>query len=60
MGTPEEVAALGGGIGIQRTLERTGVPVTGVYVPSEGAVHLCIVGVSKGGPEVTQQVLDAH
>jgi phenyl-phosphate phosphatase/carboxylase subunit alpha len=52
------VTALGGGIGIQRTLERAGVPVTGVYVPSEGAVHLCIVGVSKGGPEVTQQVLD--
>ena len=52
------VAALGGGIGIQRTLERAGLPVTGVYVPSEGAVHLCIVGVSKGGPEVTQKVLD--
>jgi len=52
------VAALGGGIGIQRTLERAGIPVTGVYVPSEGAVHLCIVGVSKGGPEVTQKVLD--
>ncbi len=30
-----------------------GLPVTGVYVPSEGAVHLCIVGVSKGGIEVT-------
>ena len=52
------VTALGGGVGIQRTLERAGVPVTGVYVPSEGAVHLCIVGVSKGGREVTQKVLD--
>ena len=53
------VTALGGGVAIQRTLERAGVPVTGVYVPSEGAVHLCIVGVSKGGREVTQKVLDA-
>jgi phenylphosphate carboxylase alpha subunit len=53
------VAALGGGVGIFRQLQRAGIPVTGVYVPSEGAVHLCIVGVSKGGIEVTQKVLDA-
>lgn len=53
------VAALGGGVAIQRTLERAGVPVTGVYVPSEGAVHLCIVGVSRGGREVTEKVLHA-
>ena len=53
------VTALGGGVGIQRVLERAGVPVTGVYVPSEGAVHLCIVGVSKGGREVTEKVLHA-
>lgn len=54
------VTALGGGIGIQRVLEKAGVPVTGVYVPSEGAVHLCIVGVRKGqgGRETTQKVLD--
>ena len=53
------VIALGGGVDIQRGLERAGVPVTGVYVPSEGAVHLCIVGVSKGGREVTEKVLRA-
>ena len=53
------VTALGGGVAIQRTLERAGIPVSGVYVPSEGAVHLCIVGVRKGGREVTQAVLDA-
>jgi 4-hydroxy-3-polyprenylbenzoate decarboxylase len=53
------VTALGGGVGIQRVLEKKGVPVTGVYVPSEGAVHLCIVGVRKGGREVAEKVLDA-
>ena len=53
------VTALGGGVAVRRTLERAGVPVTGVYIPSEGAVHLCIVGVSRGGREVTEQVLNA-
>jgi 4-hydroxy-3-polyprenylbenzoate decarboxylase len=55
------VTALGGGIGVQRVLEKAGVPVTGVYIPSEGAVHLYIVGVQKGkgGRETTQKVLDA-
>lgn len=52
------VTALGGGVAIRRSLERAGIPVTGVYVPSEGAVHLCIVGVPKGGREITQKVLD--
>jgi len=52
------VAALGGGVGVQRALEKAGVPVTGVYIPSEGAIHLYIIGVSKGGREVTEKVLD--
>ena len=55
------VTALGGGIGVQRILEKAGLPVTGVYIPSEGAVHLFIVGIEKGkgGPETTKKVLDA-
>ena len=54
------VTALGGGIGVQRVLEKAGLPVTGVYIPSEGAVHMFIVGVRRGqgGPETTQKVLD--
>lgn len=54
------VTALGGGIGVQRVLEKAGLPVTGVYIPSEGAVHLFIIGVRKGqaGPETTQKILD--
>ena len=53
------VTALGGGVAIRRTLERHGVPVTNVYVPPEGAIHLCIVGVRKGGRDVAQKVLEA-
>ncbi len=52
------VTALGGGVGVQRVLEKAGLPVTGVYIPSEGAVHIFIIGVSKGGPEITQKILD--
>ncbi|HWP83582.1 MAG TPA: UbiD family decarboxylase [Terriglobia bacterium] len=54
------VTALGGGIGVQRALEKEGLPVTGVYIPSEGAVHLFIIGVKRGhgGRETTQRVLD--
>ena len=54
------VTSLGGGIGVQRSLEKAGLPVTGVYIPSEGAVHLFIVGVRRGqgGRETTQKVLD--
>ncbi|MSO21613.1 MAG: hypothetical protein EXQ56_14400 [Acidobacteria bacterium] len=54
------VTALGGGIGVQRKLEAAGLPVTGVYIPSEGAVHLFIVGVKagQGGRETTQKILD--
>jgi 4-hydroxy-3-polyprenylbenzoate decarboxylase len=54
------VTALGGGIGVQRKLEQAGLPVTGVYIPSEGAVHLFIIGVQKGkgGRETTVKILD--
>ncbi len=53
------VTALGGGIAVQRRLERQGIPVTAVYVPPEGATHLAIVAVKKGGKDVAQQVLNA-
>lgn len=53
------VTALGGGIAIRRTLERHGVPVTAVYVPPEGATHIAVVAVKKGGPAVAKDVLNA-
>jgi len=53
------VTSLGGGIAIQRRLEREGIPVTAVYVPPEGATHLAFVAVKKGGQEIVQKVLNA-
>ena len=53
------VTSLGGGVAIQRRLEREGIAVTAVYVPPEGATHLAVVAVKKGGREVAQKVLDA-
>lgn len=44
---------------IKERLKRHGVPVTDVYMPPEGAVHLAVVGVEKGGTEVARQILHA-
>jgi 4-hydroxy-3-polyprenylbenzoate decarboxylase len=52
------VTSISGAIAIQRRLEKRGVPVTAVYVPPEGAVHLTIVAVKRGGAAVAQQVLE--
>ncbi len=51
------VTSISGAIAIQRRLEKHGVPVEAVYVPPEGAVHLAIVSVRRGGAETAQQVL---
>jgi len=55
------VTALGGGIGIRRSLERHGIPVTMVYVPPEGAIHMVVVGIRRGqgGPDVARRTLEA-
>ena len=45
-------------IGIRRSLEARGLPVLEVNVPAEGAHHIAIISVSRGGPEVVQGVLD--
>lgn len=52
------VTSLSGAVAIRRRLERHGVPVTAVYVPPEGAVHLAVVAVRRGGREVARQVLE--
>lgn len=52
------VTSISGAIAIQRRLEKHGVPVTAVYVPPEGAVHLTIVAVKRGGAAVAKQMLD--
>jgi 4-hydroxy-3-polyprenylbenzoate decarboxylase len=51
------VTSISGAIAIQRRLEKHGVPVKAVYVPPEGAVHLAIISVRRGGAEITEQVL---
>ncbi len=51
------VTSVSGAIAIQRRLEKHGVPVVAVYVPPEGAVHMAIVAVKRGGGDVAEQVL---
>ncbi|HEX2713179.1 MAG TPA: UbiD family decarboxylase [Candidatus Acidoferrales bacterium] len=52
------VTSISGAIAIQRRLEKHGVPVAAVYVPPEGAVHLAIVSVRRGGGEVAERALE--
>lgn len=62
LGTPPDdssiAASLTAAIAMKKGLRKHGVPVTEVYVPPEGVTHLIIVGVEKGGPEVTRKVLE--
>jgi len=48
--------AIGTGITLKRRLRNEGLPVTGVFLPPEGASHLVVVGVSSGGSEVCRKV----
>ncbi len=50
--------SISGAIAIKRRLERHGVPVVDAYIPPESGVHMAIVSVSKGGPEVAKNVVE--
>jgi 4-hydroxy-3-polyprenylbenzoate decarboxylase len=50
---------MGAALNIKRRLQKYGVPLTDVYVPCEGAIHMVIVGVKEGGHEVAQRILEA-
>jgi UbiD family decarboxylase len=52
------VTSISGAVAIRRRLEKHGVPVTAVYVPPEGAVHLAVVAVKRGGTAIAQAVLE--
>ncbi|MFQ5829271.1 MAG: UbiD family decarboxylase [Candidatus Methylomirabilia bacterium] len=52
------VTSISGAIAIQRRLEKHGVPVTAVYVPPEGGVHLTVVSVKRGGTEIANKVVE--
>lgn len=51
-------ASLSAAIAMKKGLLRRGIPVTDVYVPPEGVTHLIVVGVKKGGFDMTRKVLD--
>ncbi len=52
------LASMTAAVAMKRGLLRHGVPVTEVYAPPHGVTHLIIVGVSKGGKKVADQVRD--
>ena len=52
-------AAIGTGIGLRRLLRKRGLPVKNVYLPPEGAGHLVVVSVTRGGREVAKAVKEA-
>ncbi len=52
------VTSISGAIAIRRRLEKHGVPVAAVYVPPEGAVHMTIVSVKRGGAEIAERILN--
>lgn len=52
-------AAIGTGIGLRRLLRKRGLPVKNVYLPPEGAGHLAIVSVTRGGSEIARAVKEA-
>lgn len=52
------VTAISGAISAKNRLKRHGIPVRDVYIPAEGAVHVAVISVDEGGPEVTQSIVD--
>ncbi|MEM3484346.1 MAG: UbiD family decarboxylase [Candidatus Bathyarchaeia archaeon] len=62
LGSPPDdssiAASLTAAISMKKGLQKHGVPVTDVYIPPEGVTHLIIIGVRKGGTEVTRKVLE--
>lgn len=46
-------------LAVKKVLERKGVPVIDVFSPPHGVLHTLFVSVSRGGAEVTNQILDA-
>jgi 4-hydroxy-3-polyprenylbenzoate decarboxylase len=52
------ITSMTGALTIKRRLERHGIPVAEVYVPPEGAVHVAVVSVTRGGADVTRKILE--
>ncbi len=62
LGTPPDdssiAASLSAAVAMKNGLLRHNIPVTDVYVPPEGVTHLIVIGVTKGGTEVSRKILD--
>ncbi len=52
------ITALTGAIAIKRRLERHGVPVLGVNMPREGAVHMVVIAANHGGKQLARTILE--
>jgi len=50
--------SIAGAIAIRRRLEKHDVPVVEVYMPPEGAVHLAIVSVRRGGAATARKIVE--
>jgi 4-hydroxy-3-polyprenylbenzoate decarboxylase len=63
LGIPVDEGTVAGAITMamtyKRRLKRLGLPITDISLPLEGACHVVVVGVKKGGSEIVQQVRDA-
>ena len=62
-GIPADEGHIGGAIGvaiaIKRRLQQEGLPVVDVFLPPEGASHLAVISVSRGGNAIAKAVKEA-
>jgi len=62
-GIPPDGSSVGGSMGVaialKRRLQKHGFPVVDVYCPPEGAAHLVVVSVKKGGHERAKAIHQA-
>jgi len=58
MDSSATTTSISGAIAIKRRLEKHNVPVSEVYIPPEGGVHLAVVSVRRGGADIAQKVVE--
>lgn len=63
LGTPPDdnsvATPIASALAVKQVLQRRGLPVVDVYSPPHAVLHTAVISVSRGGAEVTQQILDA-
>jgi 4-hydroxy-3-polyprenylbenzoate decarboxylase len=62
-GIPPDGSSVGGSVGVaialKRRLQKHGFPVVDVHLPPEGASHLVVVSVKKGGHQTAKAIQEA-